>query len=259
MSENLIERVKREKDSYDKGKMKAENLWSLVPSLGCIQKTPSWQKFEQMMKYLIRMGKDKHILELGSQGWQTLIDFHNYRPQKLVCINISEYELLRGVEASKTLALEQVIDFLLMDAHFLGFADNYFDLVYGGAILHHLDIEIAIREIHRVLKPEGFMIFTEPLIHNPVLKLIRYLTPQTRTADEKPLGVMELRMIDQYFVTQNYYTQLFDIPLSIISSYIFKDPNNIITRFAYKIDSLLKKLPYIKYLYRYVLICGVKK
>jgi hypothetical protein len=122
-----------------------------------------------------------------------------------------------------------------------------------------LDIEIAIREIHRVLKPGGFIIFTEPLIHNPVLKLIRFLTPQTKTADKKPLGVRELRIIDQYFVTQNYYTQLFDIPLSIISSYISKGPNNIFTRFAYKIDSRLNKLFYMKYLYRYVLICGVKK
>lgn len=258
MHDKVSERVAREIESYDKDQMKAENLWSLFPSLECIQKTPSWQRFGQIINDLMKKGKDKYVLELGSQAWPTWIDFKNYCPKKLSCINISETELLKGEEASKGLDIKQIINFQLMDAHFLKFPDATYDLVYGGGILHHLDIETAIKEIHRVLRPGGIIIFSEPLIHNPIAKLIRFLTPQTRTADESPLGVRELRVIDQYFVTQNYYTQLFDIPLSVISSYIFKDPNNIVTRFAEKIDFYLNKLPYMKYLYRYVLIYGVK-
>ncbi len=42
------------------------------------------------------------------------------------------------------------------DAESLDFADESFDLVYSHGVLHHTpDIARAVREIHRVLKPEG--------------------------------------------------------------------------------------------------------
>lgn len=42
------------------------------------------------------------------------------------------------------------------DATQLPFSDNYFDCVYSFGVLHHIpEIEIAISEAHRVLKPGG--------------------------------------------------------------------------------------------------------
>jgi ubiquinone/menaquinone biosynthesis C-methylase UbiE len=42
------------------------------------------------------------------------------------------------------------------DAQALPFAEGTFDLVYSWGVLHHaLDIECALREIHRVLRPRG--------------------------------------------------------------------------------------------------------
>jgi len=47
-------------------------------------------------------------------------------------------------------------EFRVADAEQLGFADGTFDLVYSHGVLHHTpDIEAAVREIHRVLKPAG--------------------------------------------------------------------------------------------------------
>jgi ubiquinone/menaquinone biosynthesis C-methylase UbiE len=47
-------------------------------------------------------------------------------------------------------------DFKVADAEKLDFADDEFDVVYSHGVLHHTpDIEGAIREIHRVLKPGG--------------------------------------------------------------------------------------------------------
>lgn len=47
-------------------------------------------------------------------------------------------------------------DFVLADGERLPFADESFDVVYSNGVLHHTpDTERAVRELHRVLRPEG--------------------------------------------------------------------------------------------------------
>ncbi len=47
-------------------------------------------------------------------------------------------------------------EFRVADAENLDFADDSFDLVYSHGVLHHTpDTALAVREIHRVLKPGG--------------------------------------------------------------------------------------------------------
>lgn len=47
-------------------------------------------------------------------------------------------------------------DFANADCEHLPFADQSFDVVYSNGVLHHtLDTEGAVREIHRVLRPNG--------------------------------------------------------------------------------------------------------
>ena len=42
-----------------------------------------------------------------------------------------------------------VINFVESDAHHLPFADGKFDAIWGNAILHHLNLLVAGKEIHR--------------------------------------------------------------------------------------------------------------
>ncbi len=49
----------------------------------------------------------------------------------------------------------------VMDFRDLSYEDNFFDILYGSAILHHIDCEIVGREIYRVLKPGGIAFFRE--------------------------------------------------------------------------------------------------
>ncbi|MCU0291063.1 MAG: methyltransferase domain-containing protein [Thermoanaerobaculaceae bacterium] len=59
------------------------------------------------------------------------------------------------------------IRFEVADAHALHFQGRSFDVVFGSSVLHHLQLDLALREIHRVLRPGGIMVFAEPNMLNP--------------------------------------------------------------------------------------------
>jgi len=80
----------------------------------------------------------------------------------------------------------------VMAAERLTYAAESFDVAVGFAIIHHLDLPKALAELHRVLRPGGVAWFAEPLATNPLIQLYRKLTPQFRTADERPLRLSEL-------------------------------------------------------------------
>jgi len=55
----------------------------------------------------------------------------------------------------------------IQNAYTLSYPDAVFDSVVGSSVLHHLEIEAALREIYRVLKRGGAICFTEPNMLNP--------------------------------------------------------------------------------------------
>ncbi len=72
------------------------------------------------------------------------------------------------------------IDFHVAVAENLPFEDETFDIGFGLAILHHLDVELASMELHRVLKIGGVAVFSEPLANNPLIRFIRDHVPYSR-------------------------------------------------------------------------------
>lgn len=73
------------------------------------------------------------------------------------------------------------------DAHDTGLPSNQYDIIYGNAILHHLNIGKARAEIYRLVKNEGLAVFREVMEGNMFLQIFRTMTPFWRTPDEHPL------------------------------------------------------------------------
>jgi SAM-dependent methyltransferase len=118
---------------------------------------------------------------------------------------VTAFDLSPGYldEARRRAAANGVaVTFLRADGERLPFADASFDRVWGNAVLHHLDPEIAGRELRRVLRPNGVAVFCEPWGENPLLGWARCRLPypgKQRTPDEQPLRRRHVRRLRPLF------------------------------------------------------------
>lgn len=85
------------------------------------------------------------------------------------------------------------------EAETLPFADATFDLAFGTSVLHHLELEPALAEMSRILRPSGSAVFLEPLGHNRLINWYRDRTPGMRTPDEHPLMKSDFALVRRYF------------------------------------------------------------
>jgi SAM-dependent methyltransferase len=94
------------------------------------------------------------------------------------------------------------IAFVQADGVRMPFANSSFDRIWGNAVLHHLDVRKAGRELFRVLKPGGFAVFCEPWGENPLLNWARRRLSypgKARTPDEQPLRRQQVRVLQAIF------------------------------------------------------------
>jgi SAM-dependent methyltransferase len=113
--------------------------------------------------------------------------------------DISEAEIERAQAAAVKHGYADRVEFRTADAHHTPYPDHSFDLIIGIAILHHLDLNVALCEIRRLLRPGGCAVFREPLVHNPLLRLGRSVTPAARTPDEHPFTVADWELCQERF------------------------------------------------------------
>ena len=95
-----------------------------------------------------------------------------------------------------------VVPLVVCNGERLPFADGFFDRIWGNAILHHLDLRQAARELQRVLAPGGSAVFCEPWNANRWLSWARQELPypgKQRTADEAPLCQRDLEELQAVF------------------------------------------------------------
>lgn len=125
---------------------------------------------------LLRNPSGKKILDIGcGYGFTTIHLAKNGAELTSIDISPRMIELTR-----KNAAFNRVgngIRTAVMSAQKLEFPGNSFDFVVGLGILHHLNLDLAGKEIRRVLKPGGQAIFLEPRIPFKFLILIRSLFP----------------------------------------------------------------------------------
>ena len=136
----------------------------------------------------------------------------------------------------------------VMDAEYLDFPDNSFDLIVCSGVLHHMDVKAVFPQMARVLKPGGQVIALEALGYNPIISAYRRLTPKLRTAWEPDhiITFKELNIARKSFgdiKTKNYFL------LSILAApfhkrFFFKPMLSVLSA----IDNVILKIPVFKHM-----------
>lgn len=152
------------------------------------------------------------------------------------------------------------VDFLVMDCENLTFPDNSFDVIFDGGTFSSLDLNKAIPELARVLRPDGCLIGIETLGHNPLTNLKRSLNKitgkRTGWATEHIFKMKDLKLAKEYFhEVQAYYFHV----LSWLAIPFLKLPGGkILLRVLEKVDHLLR-LIFKRYSFKIVFVFSQPK
>jgi len=247
-------RVDREKLAYDESRI-FEFSHALQVRFEHVFLSPNTLLGEAFFSdQIAKHSKNSVILDYGCLFGALAPELHLHGPKKIIGIDISE----KGIDVAKE-NHSDIAEFYVMDAHKMDFEDSSIDLVIGRGILHHLDFEVAIDEINRVLKPGGKALFNEPLRDNPGAHIFRLLTPKARTIDELPLSRKQINYADNVFGGHEHFcVNLITTPFAMLTSLLRIKPDNFILRMCNTIDLFLQKTIF-KYWMRSAYLVWIKK
>jgi len=136
----------------------------------------------------------KVVLDFGcGNGENTLLLVK--RGAKVISMDLSQSLIELAKRRLELNGVSGDVTFLVASAHNLPLRSNSVDIVFGMAILHHLDLALAAPEVRRVLRKNGKAIFQEPVRNSRMLRAIRKLIPYRHpdvSPFERPLTDQEL-------------------------------------------------------------------
>jgi len=153
----------------------AGEIWNWESPAGKLR----WARRVTMLSKHLRPGMS--VLELGCGAGYFTRELARSGAD-IVAIDVSP-ELL---EIARSNCSAPNVRYEIQNAYELSYPDAGFDSVVGSSVLHHLEIEEALREIYRVLKPGGTICFTEPNMLNPQIAIQKNVPWVKRKLGDSP-------------------------------------------------------------------------
>lgn len=220
----------------------------------------------------------KTILEIGCGSGELSVWFALQGAQ-VIGIDVSDESILIAKRRAEENEVAERTRLVACPAEKMPFEDRSIDVIFINVSLHHLEIDQALAECKRILKPGGRFIAVEPLVFSETVqkirasKLVTSLYPiRQETPTERILTVKDLEYIKTIFKN----TQI--IPYRIFSPFIFKAKpifhllsrrftgadwemkKRACNRYFQDFDAtLISHLPFFKYFSRYIVIACEKE
>jgi SAM-dependent methyltransferase len=245
-----IDRVRRERDSYDGGVWERCN--EAQRRFRHVFLCPNTQKAERFVEDLLRArSPGKHVLEIGCARGDHALKLLSYGAEHVLGLDIVPSFLRdagrRAVPGRLEFANQDIMQPL----------QGSFDVIFGGSILHHIDFRPVLTRLYEWnLLPGGLMVFREPLGSNWLMRLWWWWGKAAHTPDERPLWREDLRWLEQSFprieiLPVNY----FSFAAGIVSSVFCESPDNLLTRWADRLDCrLARQFPCLRHRFRHAVI-----
>lgn len=209
----------------------AGEIWNWETPAGKIR----WDRRAGMLTNSLKSGMK--VLEIGcGTGFFTKEIIK--KPVQLTAIDISP-EL---IEVARKNILGPNVEFIIENAYKMAFNDQIFDAVIGSSVLHHLDIDPALKEIYRVLKPGGYIAFTEPNMMNPQIALQKNIPTLKKALGDSPDESAFFRWSIMKKLKKIGFTGIDIIPFDFLHPRIPKGLIKTILPFA----DLAEKIPLLK-------------
>lgn len=188
--------------------------------------------------------RGKTILEYGCGDGENTVVLAN-RGARIIALDISA-ELLGLARKRLEINCCGDVELLIGSAHSLPLPDESVDVIFGMAILHHLELDLAAREVLRVLKKGGRAIFEEPTRNSKLVSRLRRLFPQRAEVSpfERPLTSKEMK---EFAAPCRYQEKTFQLVFSSLASFVPRWTGQA-TKLSAKADAyLLRLVPPLSY------------
>lgn len=153
-------------NSGEKGKQVEEMFNNIAPTYDTLNHRLSWDIDKGWRKKAIAQLQPfspRHILDIATgTGDFAILAARMLTPEKLIGADISEGMMDIGRQKVKRAKLEQIISFEKEDCLQLSYPENSFDAVTAAfGIRNFPDLDRGLKEIFRVLKPDGHLSIVE--------------------------------------------------------------------------------------------------
>lgn len=153
-------------NSGEKGKQVEEMFNNIAPTYDTLNHRLSWDIDKGWRKKAIAQLQPfspRHILDIATgTGDFAILAARMLTPEKLIGADISEGMMDIGRQKVKRARLEQIISFEKEDCLQLSYPENFFDAVTAAfGIRNFPDLDRGLKEIFRVLKPDGHLSIVE--------------------------------------------------------------------------------------------------
>ncbi len=186
-------------------------------------------KGERTAKILLNYKNDKaKLLDLGCGIGLTTAVLARYFPDSVGC-DIGEKEVKASKELLRLLKIKSKI--LLCDGGRLPFKDNSFDIITSIEVIEHVSRpDIMLKEVRRVLKPDGILHITtankwwpiEPHYKLPFLSFLpKYLANIYLRLSGRGVSYNDINLpsYDMFYSLVDKYFRVSDITLDVIGKY----------------------------------------
>ena len=241
-----IDRIQNEVQHGEKIANNAVNIWGWGTPAGKV-------RADRRASYFIQHGgviTGKKVLEIGC-GTGEFTKRIALSGADITAIDISP-DLL---EIARKTIPNVTVGFHVQNVEKLDFEDGSFDVVIGSSILHHLNLNPAIKEVYRVLKRGGRIVFTEPNMLNPQIWLERNIPIIRKLTNNSPDETAFIRWVLKKELINLEFKNVSIRPFDFLHPFT---PDMLIP-FISNIGNLVEKIPLVREIAGSLLIYASKE